>query len=97
MGMLSFPSQRDASIATQELCEMALIVFPGKELQASSLDCCVSEANRTPEWSLKTPRKISEKDSELERLLRSAVRLRNAQKRAVRSKTAGRKGNSKAR
>jgi hypothetical protein len=76
---------------------MALIVFFGKELQASSLYYCVREANRTPERSLKTPRKISEKDSEFEKLLRSAVRLHNAQKRAVRTKTAGRKGNSKAR
>jgi hypothetical protein len=76
---------------------MTLIVFSSKELQARSLYFRISEANRTPERSLEIPRKIPEKDSELERLLRSAVHLNNAQKRAVRIKTLGRKGNSKAR
>jgi hypothetical protein len=82
---------------TQELCEMALIVFSGKELQVSSLYRCIRQANGTPERSVKTPRNISQKDSELENLLRRAVRLRDAQKRAVRTKTAGSKGNRKAR
>lgn len=45
----------------------------------------------------KKPRKASEKDSELEHLLRSAVRLLNAQKRAERIKAAESKGNRKVR
>jgi hypothetical protein len=76
---------------------MPLIVFSGNEFQASSLCCGIPEANCTPERSLKTPREISEMGSELENLLRGAVRLRNAQKRAVRTKIAGSKRNSKAR
>jgi|HubBroStandDraft_3_1064219.scaffolds.fasta_scaffold804712_1 hypothetical protein len=76
---------------------MTLIVFSGKELRATSLYFRISEANRTPERSLKTPRKTSEKDSEFENLLRSTVRLFKAQQRAVRSKTAGSKGNRKVR
>ena len=76
---------------------MPLILFSGKELQTSSLHFWISEALCTPRRSLKTPRKISEKDSELENLLRSAVRLLNTQRRAVRTKSAGSKGNRKAR
>jgi hypothetical protein len=86
-----------ASIAVQELYEMPLILFSGRGLQTSSLYYWITEALSTPRRSLKTPRKISEKDSELENLLRSAVRLLNAQKRAERIKTAGSKGNSKVR
>ncbi|MFZ3216129.1 MAG: hypothetical protein WA192_08735 [Candidatus Acidiferrales bacterium] len=74
---------------------MALIVFSGKELQARSLHSCIPEVICTPGRSLKTPRKISQQDSELENLLRSAVRLLNAQKRAVRTKATGSKGNRK--
>lgn len=76
---------------------MPLIVFPGKELQASSPYRRLPQAIRTPGNSLRTPRKISEKDSQLENLLRSTFRLRNAQKRAVRTKTESSKRNRKAR
>ena len=70
---------------------MALIVFSGKELQPRSLYCRMLHSNGMPERRPKTPRNISEKDSELENLLRSAARVRNAQKRAVRTKPAGSK------
>jgi hypothetical protein len=74
---------------------MPLIVFSGKELQASSLYCRIPEANVTPERTKKAPRNIAETDRELEKLLRNAVRLRNAQIRAARTKTDRIKGNSK--
>lgn len=76
---------------------MPLILFSGKGLQVSPLYSRISDALCTPRRSLKTPGRISEKDSELESLLRSAVRLLNAQKRAERIKTAGSKGNRKVR
>jgi hypothetical protein len=76
---------------------MPLILFSGKELQTSSPYCWTSQAICSPERSLKTPRKVSEKDSEFENLLCSAVRLFKAQKRAVRTKAAGSKGNRKVR
>jgi hypothetical protein len=41
---------------------------------------------------VKTPRKTSQRVSELENLLRTAVRLRDAQKRAARTKTEENKG-----
>jgi hypothetical protein len=72
---------------------MPLVIFPGKELQTRSQHNWISDALCTPRRSLKTPRKISEKDSELENLLRGAVRLLNAQKRAARTKTARSKAN----
>jgi hypothetical protein len=62
---------------------MALIVFSGKELQPGSLYCRILHSNGRAERRPKTPRNISEKDSELENLLRSAARLLNAQKRAL--------------
>jgi hypothetical protein len=76
---------------------MPLILFSGKELPTRSPYCWIPEAICSVERSLKTPRKVSEKDSELENLLRSAVRPFKARKRAVRSKTAGSKGNRKVR
>jgi hypothetical protein len=76
---------------------MPLILFSGKELQTRSPYFWIPEAICSPGRSLKPPRKVSEKDSEFEKLLRSAVRLFKAQKRAVRSKTAGSKGNRKVR
>jgi hypothetical protein len=76
---------------------MALIIFSGKRLQARPPCWWIPAAICTPGRSLKTPQKISEKDSEFENLLRSAVRLFKAQQRAVRSKTAGSKGNRKVR
>ena len=81
----------------RELYEMPISLFSGKELQDGSLHRWIRGEICTPGLSLKTPRKTSEKDRELENLLRSAVRLRNAQKRAVRTKIAGSKGNRKAR
>lgn len=75
---------------------MPLIVFSGQELQARSLYCRMLEAEGTPERPPKTPRNTSEKNRELEKLLRNAVRLRNAQVRADRTKTDGIKGNAKA-
>jgi hypothetical protein len=68
---------------------MPLILFSGKELQTSPPHCWTPEAICSPERSLRTPRRASEKDSEFENLLRSAVRRFKAQQRAVRSKTAG--------
>jgi hypothetical protein len=76
---------------------MPLIVFSGKELQTRSPYCRTPDAICTPGRPLKTPRKISEKDGELENLLRSAFRLRNAQNRARRTKTGDSKGNRTAR
>jgi hypothetical protein len=76
---------------------MALIVFYGKELQTSPPYCSRAEARRTPGQSRKTPRKISEKYSEFETLLRDAFRLRNAQKKASRTKPEDSKGTTKAR
>jgi len=76
---------------------MALIIFSGEGLQARPPYCWMLAAICTPERSLKTPQKISEKDSELENLLRRAARLFKAQQRAVRSKTAGSKVNRKVR
>jgi hypothetical protein len=76
---------------------MPLILFSGKELQARSPYCWILEAICSPERSLKPPRKVSRKDSEFENLLRTAVRLFKAQKRAVGSKTAGSKENRKVR
>ena len=73
------------------------ILFSGKELQIRCSYFWIPEAICSPERSLKTPRTVSEKDGEFERLLRSAVQLFKAQKRAVRSKTAGSKGNRKER
>jgi|HubBroStandDraft_1064217.scaffolds.fasta_scaffold00644_18 hypothetical protein len=75
---------------------MTLIVFSCKELRTRPLYRCTPEANGTPERPQKTPRNISDKDRELEKLLRSATRLRNAQIRAARTKDQGSKGNSKA-
>jgi hypothetical protein len=74
---------------------MPLIVFSSKELQASSLYCGMLEANGTPGRPQKTPSNISENDRELEKLLRNAVRQRNAQIRAARTKTDATEGNSK--
>lgn len=96
-GMRSSSRAWFAATAVQELREMPLIVFPGKELQASSPYCRMPQAIRAPGNSLRTPRKISEKDSQLENLLRSTFRLRNAQKRALRTKTESSKRNRKAR
>jgi len=75
---------------------MALIAFSGKQLQTGSLYRCIPEVNGKPERPLKTPRNISEKDSELENLLRSAVRLRKAQTRTARTQTERSEGNRKA-
>lgn len=75
---------------------MALIVFSGKELQTNSLYRCISEPTGKPERPLKTPRNISQKDSELENLLRNAVRLRKSQSRTARTQTERSKGNRKA-
>ena len=60
-GMCSSSRAWFAATAVQELREMPLIVFPGKELQASSPYCRMPQAIRTPGNSLTTPRKISEK------------------------------------
>jgi len=76
---------------------MPLILFSGKEFQTNFLDYWIPEAICWPERSLKPPRKISDKDSEFENLLRSAVRLLKPRKRAVRSKTSASKGNRKVR
>jgi hypothetical protein len=76
---------------------MHLILFSGKELQTRSPYSWIPEAICSPERSLKAPRKVSETDGEFENLLCSAVRLFNAQKRAVRSKTAGSKGSRQVR
>jgi hypothetical protein len=74
---------------------MYLILFSGKELQIRSPYFWIPEAICSPERSLKAPRKVSEKHSKFEDFLRSAVRLFKAQKRAVRSKTAGSNGSRK--
>jgi hypothetical protein len=84
-------------MAAEELREMPLIVHSGKKLQGSSLSCWAHGTLCVPEGSLKGPRKVSEKDSEFENLLRSAVRLLKPQKSVVRSKTAENKGNRKVR
>ena len=76
---------------------MPPITFPGKQLQPSILGSRMPPAICTPGRSPKTPRKISERDTELESLLRNASRLRNVQKQAVRTKTGDSKGNRKAR
>jgi hypothetical protein len=76
---------------------MPLIVFSGKELYPQYPGCSIPEAICTPGRSVKSPRKISQRVSELENLLRDAVRLRDAQKRAAQTKTEESKGNSKAR
>jgi hypothetical protein len=83
-------------MTVQEFCEMAVILFSGKELQASPLYLCIPEANGTPERPLKSPRNIFEKGSELENLLRSPVRLRKAQMRTARTQTERSTGNRKA-
>jgi hypothetical protein len=75
---------------------MALIIFSDKELHTSSRYRWIPEAICTPGRSPKTPRKNSEKDSELENLLRSAFRLRIARDRGSRTKTEDKKRNSKA-
>ena len=49
---------------------MPLIVFPSKELQASSLYCGMLQANGTPGNAAEDTRNISENDRELENLLR---------------------------
>jgi hypothetical protein len=72
---------------------MPLTLFSGKELQTNSPYSWMTEAICSPGRSMKTPRKASEKDSEFENLLRSEVWLFKTQKRAIRSKTAGNKGN----
>jgi len=76
---------------------MPLIRFPGKELQTSTSHCWIPVVLCTPRRSLKTPRKIAQKDTELENLLRDAFRLRKAQKRAVPARTEASKRNRKAR
>jgi hypothetical protein len=76
---------------------MPPITFPCKQLQSSALGSRMPPAICTPGRSPKTSRKISEKDSELEKLLRNAFRLRNVQRQAVRTKTSDSKGNKKAR
>jgi hypothetical protein len=75
---------------------MAHIMFSDKELHTNSLDRWMPEAICAPGRSLKTPRKISEKDSELENLLRNAFRLRNARDRVSRTKAEDKKRNRKA-
>ena len=74
---------------------MPLIVFSSKELQASSLYCRILEASGTPGRPQKTPSNISENDRELEKLLRNAVRVRNAQIRAARTKTDATRGTAR--
>jgi hypothetical protein len=76
---------------------MPLILFFGKELQTRSRCFVIPETVSTSGWSLNRLRKISEKDSELENLLGTAVWLRNSQIRTPRSQAEGSKGNSKAR
>jgi hypothetical protein len=76
---------------------MPPITFPGKQLQPSTLGSRMPPAICTPGRLPKAPRKISERDTELESLLRNASRPRNAQKQAVRTKTGDSKGNRKAR
>jgi hypothetical protein len=76
---------------------MPPIVFAGKTLQARPLYRWIPVLICMPDRSAKTPRKISQKDNELENLLRSAVRLRDAQKQAARTKTEQTTGSKKAR
>jgi hypothetical protein len=76
---------------------MALILFPDNDLQEGQPQRWTPEANPTPGRSLKSPQKISPKDRELENLLRNAVRLRDTQARARRTKTDGTKTSRKAR
>jgi hypothetical protein len=76
---------------------MPLIVFSGKELRPHPLNSWIPEAICIPRRPVKTPGKISQRVSELENLLRNAVRLRDAQKRAAETKAEESKGNRKAR
>jgi hypothetical protein len=76
---------------------MPLIVFSGIELHPRSPGCSIPEAICVPVRSVKSPRRLSQRVSELENLLRNAVRLRDAQKRAAETRAEESKGNSKAR
>jgi hypothetical protein len=76
---------------------MPLISFSSKELHSYLPYSRVPEAICTPGRPSKTPRKVSEKHSEFENLLRDAFRLRNAQKQAARPKPEDSKGTTKAR
>ncbi len=74
---------------------MPLIVFSGKELHASCLYFRISLANGTPGRPQRRPSNISKRDRELEKLLRNAVRVRNAQIRAARTKTDATRGTAR--
>jgi hypothetical protein len=77
------------------MCDMPLIVFFSNELQPLCTADWIPGAICIDGRSVKTPGKISPRDSELENLLRSAVRLLKAQNRAVQTTAAGTKGNRK--
>jgi hypothetical protein len=71
---------------------MPLISFSSKELHSYLPYSWVPEAICTPGRLPKAPRKVSEKLSEFENLLRDAFRLRNAQKQAAPTKPDDSKG-----
>ena len=76
---------------------MPLISFSSKELHSHLPYSWVPEAICTPGRPPKTPRKVPEKHSEFETLLRDAFRLRNSQKQTARTKPEDSKGTEKAR
>ncbi len=75
---------------------MPLIALIGKELGLRPLRCWNSEMFCAAGGPAKTP-KVSRRDSELENLLRTAVRLLKSRKRGVGTTTVGSKGSRKAR